>query len=87
MLLATDLMELRDIEISTGASSVGRNSEWYGGSRIFIETKGDTYQHDVSGVERGAVRGWTETSCIRYIYQEPLSADCDAFGLTVIRWG
>jgi hypothetical protein len=30
------------------------------------------------------------TSGIRYIYQGPqqmLSADCDAFGLTVIRWG
>jgi hypothetical protein len=30
------------------------------------------------------------TGGISYIYQEPqqmLSADCDAFGLTVIRWG
>jgi hypothetical protein len=43
MLLATDLMELREIEISMGASSIGRNSEWCGGSQICTETKGDTY--------------------------------------------
>jgi hypothetical protein len=35
-------------------------------------------------------RACARTSGIRYIYQGPqqmLSADCDAFGLTVIRWG
>jgi hypothetical protein len=35
-------------------------------------------------------RAHARTSSIRYIYQGPqqmLSADCDTFGLTVIRWG
>jgi hypothetical protein len=42
------------------------------------------------GVQKCSQPSHAKTHCIRYIYQRPqqvLSVDCEAFGLTIIRWG